>query len=97
MLRPSVRVADTRTARPAPKVADGFYLTPAWRAAREEAVALGLNRCAKCGRTGCRLFVDHIVELQDGGAPFDQSNLEAICGSCHSAKTAAERAKRMAR
>jgi 5-methylcytosine-specific restriction enzyme A len=42
------------------------------------------------------MFVDHIVELKDGGAPLDRSNLWLLCGSCHSLKTAGERARRTA-
>jgi len=43
------------------------------------------------------LFADHVIEIQDGGALLDQGNLEALCGSCHTAKTASEREKRMAK
>ena len=46
-------------------------------------------------RTGHRIFGDHIHELRDGGAMFDARNIMLRCGSCHSRKTAAERAKRM--
>ncbi|HVL49902.1 MAG TPA: HNH endonuclease signature motif containing protein [Actinomycetota bacterium] len=31
--------------------------------------------------------VDHIVEAQDGGAPFDRSNLQGLCRPCHVRKT----------
>jgi hypothetical protein len=30
--------------------------------------------------------VDHIVPLQDGGAPFDLSNLQSLCRPCHNRK-----------
>jgi 5-methylcytosine-specific restriction endonuclease McrA len=40
------------------------------------------------------MFVDHIVELKDGGAPLERSNLWLLCGACHSLKTAAERMRR---
>lgn len=30
---------------------------------------------------------DHVVELEDGGAPFDLANLQAACVSCNSAKS----------
>ena len=39
---------------------------------------------------------DHIRELQDGGALLDPRNIMLRCGSCHTTKTIAERAKRMA-
>jgi 5-methylcytosine-specific restriction enzyme A len=44
-----------------------------------------------------RLFADHIRELADGGAPLDPANGQALCGSHHTAKTMAARARRMAR
>ena len=56
----------------------------------------GLAMVRACDEAGVRLFVDHIVELSDGGAPLEQSNLEPLCGSCHTAKTAKARAKRQA-
>ena len=34
---------------------------------------------------------------EDGGAPFDVMNGRALCGSCHTRKTAAARARRMMR
>jgi len=43
------------------------------------------------------MFVDHIVELNDGGAPLERTNVWLLCPSHHSLKTAAERARRTAR
>lgn len=34
--------------------------------------------------------VDHIIPLRDGGAPFERSNLQGLCHSHHSSKTAGE-------
>jgi 5-methylcytosine-specific restriction endonuclease McrA len=34
--------------------------------------------------------VDHIKGLRDGGAPYDLSNLQTLCGSCHAKKTRIE-------
>jgi 5-methylcytosine-specific restriction enzyme A len=42
------------------------------------------------------MFVDHKTELRDGGAPLDRRNVWLLCGSCHSLKTARERARRTA-
>lgn len=92
-MRPRVATLQARAA-PAPKVARAFYLTPAWRAARELALALGNHQCAHCGRRACVLYVDHIRELTDGGAPFEQSNLEPLCGACHTRKTGRARIDR---
>jgi hypothetical protein len=38
-----------------------------------------------------------VVELRDGGSPTDPTNGVALCGACHSRKTARARAERMAR
>lgn len=38
--------------------------------------------------------VDHIVEILDGGQPFEWSNLQHLCNTCHNAKTAREKVKR---
>ena len=35
------------------------------------------------GRAGMRVFGDHVVELQDGGAPLDKTNVMLRCGLCH--------------
>ena len=48
----------------------------------------------KCVNPGCSrpaTEVDHIVEIQDGGAEFDLSNLRSLCHACHATKTAARR------
>jgi 5-methylcytosine-specific restriction protein A len=94
-LKPRVAPIQRRTPEP-PKVADGFYLTREWRVARDLCVALHNWMCAKCRRSGCRLFVDHIQERKDGGALYEQSNLEPLCGSCHTAKTHGARVRRQA-
>ncbi len=43
------------------------------------------------------MFVDHIVELKDGGAPLERSNCQLLCHVHHALKTVTERAKRTAR
>jgi len=43
--------------------------------------------CERCGRSGVRLFADHITELRDGGNPLELANGQALCGSCHTIKT----------
>jgi hypothetical protein len=87
------------------KQADAYYLTPqhrAWcryivmRAGRRcEAIDGGL-RCTKAWPQH-RLFADHVVELQDGGAPLDPNNGQCLCSSHHNIKTMRERAKRHGR
>ncbi|MDE1914729.1 MAG: HNH endonuclease [Sphingomonadales bacterium] len=85
-----------------PKRAASIYQTPEYRAWREaviaragrqcEAVERGL-RCTKA-EPHHRMFADHRVELRDGGAEFDPSNGQCLCGAHHTAKTAKARADR---
>jgi 5-methylcytosine-specific restriction endonuclease McrA len=79
-----------------PKSADAFYHSPEWRGLIKDIIAKRGRRCELCGRVGCRVYGDHRVELQDGGAPFDPANVQLLCGSCHQRKTIATRAKRQA-
>jgi len=101
-LRPTIRTMDQRTAQEPAKVADSHYATPEHRAWRAKVIARAGGRCqdprcAAPGRSGARLFADHVVELRDGGAPFDVANGLARCGACHTRKTNEARAERMAR
>ena len=91
-------VMDTTIARVPPKQADPHYSSPEHLRWRTEVIrrAGGMCQAPGCGRTGIRLFADHIVELQDGGAPFDVANGQALCGGHHTAKTARARAARAA-
>lgn len=41
--------------------------------------------CSKCGRTGCRLNVHHILPKKlYGDLVFDEQNLIVLCAKCHS-------------
>jgi len=98
-LAPRLRVVDTRTAKPPAKLANPFYLSREWRSLVDRLVA---ERGRWCQDPGCtdpdcgerRIFGDHVVELQDGGAPLDPANVLLRCGSCHTRKTVEERARR---
>lgn len=63
-----------------------------WRRLRDQVMARDKYLCQPCQREG-RLTesteVDHIVGVAKGGKD-DPLNLQAICGSCHQAKTACE-------
>jgi 5-methylcytosine-specific restriction protein A len=48
--------------------------------------------CAKCGTSANQ--VDHIKPINDGGARLDPLNLQSLCISCHSKKTAIDKAAR---
>lgn len=93
---PMLRRADLSAARVPPKTADAYYLTPEHRAWSKEVVKRAGFRCqgAGCGASGVRLFADHIVEIKDGGARLDPSNGQALCGACHTKKSAAARIAR---
>ena len=97
-LRPRLAVANLQTAKPPPKTANSFYSSREWIELRDRVRREAGGRCQVpgCGRAERRMYVDHRVELKDGGAPLDRGNVWLLCGSCHSLKTAAERASRTA-
>lgn len=102
MLPNRLATLDVRTALPPDKVADPVYSSPEWRALIETIIKMRGRRCEDPAcktptRTGIRVFGDHIQELKDGGELLDPRNVMLRCGSCHTIKTNAERAKRMAR
>lgn len=94
VLRSTLSPLSTHAAPPQPKVKAAHYYTPEHRAWSRAVIARAGRACQACSRSGTRLFADHIVELQDGGAPFDLANGQALCGACHSSKTARARADR---
>jgi 5-methylcytosine-specific restriction enzyme A len=97
-LKPRVGLANLQTATAPAKTADKFYCSLEWIALRDRVRREVGGRCQApgCGRIEARMYVDHRVELKDGGAPLDRRNVWLLCGSCHSLKTAAERARRTA-
>lgn len=100
LLRPRIATLDTRRVQPPPKTVDPYLLTPEHRAWAADVVAKANGycqdpRCKTPNRKPSRLFADHIIERQDGGALTDPANGLARCGSCHTRKTAQARAARM--
>ena len=99
------RRSDSRAVKPPLKTVDPFYLTPEYRAWRETVIARAHRRCEgsdhgkRCTKAepAHRMFADHVLEVRDGGAPYDPANGMCLCGRHHSLKTASERAKRMAK
>jgi len=75
------------------------YRSQRWR----RLAAMQLRReplCRMCSARGViktAEVADHVCELEDGGAPYDPSNLQSLCRACHNAKSAAERARRAGR
>ena len=102
-LKPLVRTIDSRVCQPERKRVDPFYLTAEYRQWREAVIARAGRRCQavedgeRCAKAEPehRLFADHIVELSDGGAPLDPANGRCLCGSHHTLKTTATRARRL--
>lgn len=97
MLKPRIATLDTSIARTPPKERAQHYGTPEHKQWSAAVIARAHGHCQRCGRSDGRLFADHITELKDGGAPYDMRNGQALCGSCHTRKTAAARAERMQR
>jgi len=97
MMRP--RVAEMRPRVFVPTRSDKqtkpFYLSPEWRALIADIKRERGEHCEECGVTGVRIFGDHVVELEDGGAPLDPRNVRLLCGEHHAIKTARERARRL--
>jgi 5-methylcytosine-specific restriction enzyme A len=66
---------------------DPIYQTAAWRAFR----LVVLTERPICEVPGCGApsrQVDHRMPVRKGGAPFDRANVQPLCLSCHSRKTA---------
>lgn len=97
----AVRTIDMRTTRPLAKVAESFYLSPAWVALRRDLIRVRGYRCQGCGKSRApngkpiRLIGDHVVERKDGGADLDPGNVRLVCLPCHNAKTATARGVRL--
>ena len=73
-----------------------FYQSRSWRTVRAAFLREHplCGACATRGRVVPAVVADHVHPLKDGGARFDGANLQALCISCHNAKSARERAKR---
>lgn len=101
MLKSRIPTADFRRVKPPPKAADVELQTPEHRAWAEEVIRRANGECqdpAHIGdRRGHRLLADHIIERRDRpDLALDVNNGRGSCWPCHTRKTAAERAKRMA-
>lgn len=97
MLKTRVKPFNLEIAKPASRAIVSLYSSKEWLGLMSNLKRLRGNRCQHCNRSNCKIFGDHIVELSDGGAPLDPANVQLLCGSCHTIKTNAERAKRMAK
>ena len=81
-----------------------FYNTPAYRAWRYLVVHRAAGRCEAVDRgmrctkamPDYRMYADHIIELQDGGAPLDLDNGQCLCAMHHIRKTQETQTQRLA-
>jgi hypothetical protein len=108
-LPPLVRTTDTRTTRPpprdkAPKERNALYNSPEFRTWRKQVVTRANGRCEATDAHGnrCpkaypkhRVYADHIIELRDGGQPFEVANGQCLCASHHESKTHSARTQRL--
>ena len=71
-----------------------MYLTPEWTDDLRPMQLLREPFCRECARRGLRVWatdVDHIVDHRGSWEKFiDRENLQSLCHSCHSRKTARE-------
>ena len=73
----------------AKKVTSPIYGTSRWQRLRNRKKK-NKPLCEDCLERGVVMpmyCVDHIVEIKDGGEPFDYDNLRSLCRVCHGRKT----------
>jgi 5-methylcytosine-specific restriction protein A len=74
---------------PVKRRALAFYSSKAWREARASWLA-DHPLCVDCladKQLVAATVVDHIVEINAGGAMLDAANFQSLCHTCHSKKT----------
>jgi hypothetical protein len=92
--------AAARAAHRSAKPTLAFYGSAEWKALLRRIIATRGRRCqdphcetANRGQ-GQRIYGDHIIEIADGGALLDETNILLRCARCHARKTAeAKRAR----
>jgi 5-methylcytosine-specific restriction enzyme A len=74
----------------APKEADDFYVSVAWRRFRGWYLRQHplCEQCEKEGVLTRAAMVDHIIELKDGGSRLSEENAMSMCWKHHGIKTA---------
>ena len=71
------------------KATKPFYGKAVWKNARNKYIN-EYPLCELCKAKGISTrsaFVDHIHEIEDGGAKLSESNFMALCRACHAKKT----------
>jgi len=69
-----------------------FYKTLEWKIVRKNQLTIQplCEECLKHGKFIKAEMVDHIVPIKQGGDKFSPNNLQSLCWSCHSRKSAKE-------
>jgi 5-methylcytosine-specific restriction protein A len=76
---------------------NGVYKTKMWLRRRLQVLSRD-PICADgrvCGGNRLSTEVDHVIPLEQGGAPYAMDNLRGTCSDCHQAKTADENRERL--
>jgi 5-methylcytosine-specific restriction endonuclease McrA len=70
-----------------------------WDSARSYTMLRDRYTCRICGqrKRARELDVDHILEIAEGGAALEYSNLQTVCRTCHRSKTVDYLRRRRAR
>lgn len=74
------------------KKSQKFYHSEEWKNLRKLKLSVS-PLCEECKRTGKLVkatMVDHITPIKQGGGALDINNLQSLCYSCHSKKSAKE-------
>lgn len=92
-------VIDVRSAKPPEKRVDPFYQSAEWIRVRDFVIDRDKGVCyvRGCGEIEGRIFVDHIVEIKDGGDRLNPKNLGCMCAKHHVKKTHEKKRERQAR
>lgn len=62
--------------------------SPAWRALRQEVMVRDLFRCQQCGGSCAGKGQAHVDHINGDSRDNRKENLQTLCPSCHSIKTA---------
>ena len=73
-----------------------FYNSSTWRSLRRYKIQINplCENCESKGLTEPGVEIDHIIAIRDGGERLGMNNLQTLCRSCHSSKSAQEREAR---
>tara|TARA_R100000781_G_scaffold108489_2_gene73053 strand:+ start:2905 stop:3255 length:351 start_codon:yes stop_codon:yes gene_type:complete len=73
-----------------------FYNSKSWRSLRLYKIQLNpcCEICERKGLTEPGQEIDHRIAIRDGGEKLALHNLQTLCRSCHSSKSAKEREAR---